>query len=115
MLAKIVNNQTKEVQVATGTNTSFYEAHGFTEMEVEQAYNGSWYVKGYAPQESDEEKKAKRRAGIIRELSEIDLKTVRPLRAIQSGAGTQDDIDMLSTLEQQAEELRAELKNLEVK
>lgn len=45
MRAKIVNEQTKEVSVAFGSK---YPS-GYTEMEVEQAYNGNWYVKGYAP------------------------------------------------------------------
>ena len=26
---------------------------GMTEMEVEQAYNGEWYLKGYAPQKPE--------------------------------------------------------------
>ena len=47
--AKIINEETKEVQVGLGTNSAFYQSIGMTEMEVEQAYNGSWYVKGYAP------------------------------------------------------------------
>ena len=49
MLAKILNENTKEVQVATGTNTSFYLNLGFKNMEVEESYDGSWYIKGYAP------------------------------------------------------------------
>ena len=55
MYAKIVNKETKECIVGTGTNTEFYKSIGMTEMDVEQAYNGCWYVKGYAPQPSVEE------------------------------------------------------------
>ena len=33
-----------------GTNAEFYRSVGMTEMEVEQAYDGAWYVKGYAPE-----------------------------------------------------------------
>lgn len=47
--AKVINEETKECQVGTGTNTAFYKKLGMVEMEVEQAYNGAWYVKGYAP------------------------------------------------------------------
>jgi hypothetical protein len=47
--AKIVNEETKEVSVGTGTNSAFYQSIGMTEMEVEQAYNGQWYVLGFAP------------------------------------------------------------------
>ena len=47
--AKIENEETKEVSVGIGTNTEFYKSIGMTEMDVEQAYNGQWYVKGFAP------------------------------------------------------------------
>lgn len=50
MYAKVINEETKEVNVGLGTNTVFYESIGMTEQEVEKAYNGSWYLKGYAPQ-----------------------------------------------------------------
>lgn len=51
MYAKIINEKTKEVSVGIGTNVKFYKSIGMTEMDVEQAYNGQWYVKGYAPAE----------------------------------------------------------------
>ena len=44
-----LNQDGKILQVGLGTDTEFYKSVGMTEMEVEQAYNGSWYVKGYAP------------------------------------------------------------------
>lgn len=47
MFAKIVNQQTKEVQVVQGAKLA--QILGAVEMDVEQAYNGAWYVKGYAP------------------------------------------------------------------
>ena len=47
--AKIINEETKQCEVGLGTNTDFYKSIGMVEMEVEEAYNGSWYVKGYAP------------------------------------------------------------------
>ena len=48
--AKITNEETKECSVGLGTNTDFYKSIGMTEMDVEQAYNGAWYVEGYAPE-----------------------------------------------------------------
>lgn len=47
--AKVINEETGLCEVGVGTNTSFYASIGMVEMEVEQAYNGSWYLKGYAP------------------------------------------------------------------
>ena len=53
--AKINNEQTKSVDVGVGTNTEFYKSIGMKEMEVEQAYNGQWYLQGYAPTKSNDE------------------------------------------------------------
>ena len=47
--AKITNEETKECSIGVGTNVEFYQSVGMTEMDVEQAYNGNWYVSGYAP------------------------------------------------------------------
>lgn len=53
--AKIVNQETKLCEVGLGNNVEFYKSLGMTEMDVEQAYDGQWYVEGYAPQQSIEE------------------------------------------------------------
>lgn len=55
MFAKIINKETKQCEVGVGTNAKFYKSIGMTEMDVEQAYNGQWYVKGYAPAEPETE------------------------------------------------------------
>ena len=47
--AKIENEQTKQVSVGMGTNENFYRSIGMIQMDVEQAYNGDWYMKGYTP------------------------------------------------------------------
>ena len=47
--AIIIDEETKACQVGLGTNVEFYKSLGFEEMEVEQAWNGDWYVLGYAP------------------------------------------------------------------
>ena len=60
--AKIINEETKACEVGIGTNTAFYQSIGMTEMEVEQAYDGSWYVKGFAPEKPVEELQAEVRA-----------------------------------------------------
>lgn len=48
--ARIINEETKEVQVGVGCPDKYYIEIGMTEMEVEQAYNSNWYVAGYAPE-----------------------------------------------------------------
>ena len=60
--AQIINEQTKQCEVGMGTNAEFYRSVGMTEMEVEQAYDGAWYVKGYAPDKPIEELQAEVRA-----------------------------------------------------
>lgn len=47
--AKVVNEETKAVEVGLGTNIDFYKSLGMTEMDVEQAWDGNWYLAGYAP------------------------------------------------------------------
>ena len=51
--AKIIDNKTKEVQIGVGCPDEYYIEIGMTLMDVEQAYNGAWYVLGYAPAKSE--------------------------------------------------------------
>lgn len=62
--AKVINEETKLCEVGLGTNKAFYQSIGMTEQEVEQAYDGSWYVLGYAPKKPLNEIKAEKRAEI---------------------------------------------------
>ena len=47
--AKVINEETKECEVGLGTDTLFYEAIAMAEEEVEQAFDGRWYLMGFAP------------------------------------------------------------------
>lgn len=47
--AKVVNEETKACDVGLGTNVEYYKSLGMTEQDVEQAYNGQWYLVGYVP------------------------------------------------------------------
>lgn len=49
MYAKVINEETKQCDVGTGTNHAFYQSIGMELMDVEQCYDGNWYVAGYAP------------------------------------------------------------------
>lgn len=59
--AKIENEETKQCSVGLGTNIDFYKSIGMVEMDVEQAYNGYWYLEGYAPKKPNEEILAEKR------------------------------------------------------
>ena len=81
--AKIENEETKEVSVGIGTNTEFYKSIGMTEMDVEQAYNGQWYVKGFAPvqpEPTEYEKAQARIAELKAEITSVDYKQFKYLR-----------------------------------
>ena len=54
--AKVVNEITKQCDVALGTDIEYYKSIGMTELDVEQAYNGQWYLAGYAPQQTEKER-----------------------------------------------------------
>lgn len=72
--AKIINEETKQCEVGLGTNSSFYQSIGMTEMEVEQAYDGSWYLAGYAPvkpEPTKEEQQKARQEAYTREVDPI--------------------------------------------
>jgi len=111
--AKIINEETKEVQIGEGTNSAFYQSLGMEETDVEKGYNGSWYLAGHAPAEPEENIKARQRAEIIRQLENIDLKTIRALRALQAGQATSQDNVQLASWEAQAVVLRAQLQALD--
>ena len=53
---KLKDNETKEVLVAFGDDVEWFESLGYTELgDVEQGYNGNWYLKGYAPTKPQEQ------------------------------------------------------------
>jgi hypothetical protein len=50
MLAKIIDDKKKKCDVFCGTDFNWAIKNGFSEMEVERAWDGSWYLKGFAPE-----------------------------------------------------------------
>lgn len=81
---------------------------GYEIKETETALE-AW---GLTEEEQAEKSKQDQIAQLSERLAEIDAKTIRPLRAIQSGQGTQDDTDKLAELETQAEAIRAQIRSL---
>ena len=54
--SKITNQETKEVSIAV-SGTQWVISQGYTEQEVEQSdKDNRWYLKGFAPMKTDEEK-----------------------------------------------------------
>lgn len=89
--------------------TGFIEGHPHTVHTLGPLPSGWSYT---APELSPEDTKANRQNEIMRELSMLDLQSVRPMRAKLSGAATSEDERILSDLEARATALRAELATL---
>lgn len=73
--AKIINEKTKECMVGLGTNIDFFKSMGMKEMDVEQAYNNAWYVKGYVPQKPNELQIAE----LEKQIEELNTKMLRDI------------------------------------
>ena len=88
--AKIIDEATKQVQVGVGCSDEYYIEIGMTLMDVEQAYNGLWYVKGYAPIEpepTEDEIKAQTIAELKANLTATDYAIIK----IAEGAATMEE------------------------
>jgi len=107
--AKIVNQETKLCEVGLGTNARFYESIGMTKMDVEQAYNGSWYVSGYCPEEpapTEEEQRQKREQAYT---SEVDPITCH-IQRLSDEEQTEEVIAEIEALKQERSEKVEEIK-----
>lgn len=51
--AQIINDQTKQCAVGVGTDDEYYLSVGMSEMDVEQAWDGNWFLLGYAPEKPE--------------------------------------------------------------
>ena len=89
---------------------------------VEQNHNKGYEIKetetaleawGNTEEEIQEQIKQNQINELIQQLDEIDLRTVRPLRAIESGKGTEEDQNRLNELETQAETIRDQIRILQ--
>ena len=82
--------------------------HGYEIKETETALE-AW---GYTEEEKQAQAKEVRKAELIAELAQIDLESIRPTRAIQNGTATEFDTQKLAELEERAEQIRQEIRDL---
>lgn len=87
--AKIINEETKACEVGLGTNSAFYQSIGMVEMDVEQAYDGSWYVLGFAPEKPQAEINQERINELQAYLTSTDWYAVR---MAETGVAIPDDV-----------------------
>ena len=96
--AQIIDEETKQVNIGTGTNTTFYKSIGMTEMEVEQAYDGSYWLKGYAPSQNLDELKSEKLSELTAITSKFDNQLVNTDMIIKSSLGFSINADLRSQL-----------------
>ena len=71
MLAKLINNETKLCEVFLGTDTQWATQQGFTEMSVEKADNGCYYLSGNCPEPSYVQQRQKEYPSLADQLDMI--------------------------------------------
>ena len=111
--ARIKNEETYEVQVGVGCPDEYYIEIGMTKMDVEQGYNGLWYVAGHAPavpEPTEEEKKQARIAELKAQLDSTDYRIIKCSECSLAGVELPYDI---AELHAQRQAIRDEINELE--
>lgn len=94
--AQIIDNKTKLCNVGIGTNTDFYKLIGMELLDVEQAYNGQWYLQGYAPTKNLDELKSEKLSELTSITSKFDNQLVNTDMIIKSSLGFTINADLRS-------------------
>ena len=99
----IVNEETKEVRIGVGVNDEYYLSIGMQEFDVEQAYDGRWFLSGYAP--------AKKEPTLEEKILTLENETglTRPVRelVLAENSGSSDYVKQKAQeIEQMAQVLR---------
>lgn len=77
-----------------------------------ELYNGEYMTSSEAQAKREQAEKEAHIKELKEQLDALDLKSLRALRAIQAGAGTEEDTQRIAALEEQAEEIREQLRQL---
>ena len=110
--AKVENEETKACSVGVGTDEEFYKSIGMKLMDVEQAWDGSWYLAGYCPEKPKENTLREELAEQQDILSSTDWYAIR---YADSGVEIPADIKAKrQAARERIDEIRAELKLLEL-
>lgn len=107
--ARIINEETKACEVGLGTNSAFYQSIGMTEMEVEQAYDGQWYVLGFAPKKPEPTKEEQQKARQEAYKAEVDPITCH-INRLKDEEQTEEIIAEIASLVEERKAKVAEIK-----
>lgn len=98
--AKIIDNETKKVSVIIGNATDeFIKANGYSLQDVEQSdIDNDWYLSGYVPIKTDEQKAQERQTEFEKEFFLTSLGYIR--RNVNMATGQTKDFlaDLLPTI-----------------
>ena len=94
--AQLIDNKTKLCNVGVGSNTDFYKSIGMELLDVEQAYDGNWYLKGYAPSQPLEELKEKKLDELTTAGHQFDNQLINENMIINSSLGFKANADLRS-------------------
>ena len=100
--AKIINEETHEVQIGVGCPIGYYVEIGMVWMEVEYGWNNKWYQAGYVPEQPKPLPPTYEEVKKIREAlykSEVDPITahIQRLRDQEQTESIKAEIDALVT------------------
>ena len=109
--AKIINDKTKLCEVGNGTNFVFYRGIGMTEMEVEQAYDGKWYVEGCAPVKPEPTKEEQQQARQEAYKAEVDPITCH----IQRLGDEEQTAEVIAEIAKLVEERKAKVEEIKAR
>ena len=74
--AKLTNEETGAVIAGIGDNDGFFSSNGFVKMDIEQAYDGSWYLIDKVPVRPIEELKEEKYSALWSNFKEYQTKRV---------------------------------------
>lgn len=107
--AKVINEETKTCEVGLGTDGEYYRQLGYRYVEVEEASNGMWYLKGYAPMQPYTPKEVLEIERLKKELATYDYIGIK----IATGCATieeyRKEIDYCEELRKKIRKLSGEV------
>ena len=105
-LCKVIDEQTQQVVIANEMQEDIFKKEGFQYKGVEQAYNGEWYLSGYAPAKPQSLINQEKITELKNKLSATDYICIK----IAEGAATHADYAEIIV---QRQAWRAEINRLE--
>ena len=109
--AKVINEETKQVEVGLGANAAFYQSIGMIETDVEEAYNGLWYICGYAPAKPEPTKEEQQQARQEAYKAEVDPITCH----IQRLGDEEQTAEIIAEIAALVEERKAKVEEIKAR